>query len=327
MAAASDLPTDGGAGWRLELPANDHRVFRIGLTLSAAAPGADPPRQVMDLDVRVARAQAATREYFAWAAGRLPHVRTASKALDEFYARSALTLLMCRLERPDYMVNPFYDFGQLRGASVLWDLSFASSAIALLEPEALKGMVRAHLQSGIFTATYTGWKGTGSGWYAQSPFALLRIVNDYLARTGDTSWLDERIGQASLYEQLCEIGQELHRRYARSDGLLDFGDTTRAMLELRTTGYYHAVAATNGMASDFFHQFAGWSHARHETRAEDFERWSEQIAAGLRNQLWDQQAGWFVNLFPDGSRHLVLSYHMFDLLDSPSIREDQRQSG
>ena len=324
VAAASDLPIDGDAGWRLDVPANGHRAFRIGLAVNVVT-AAEPPRQVTDLESRVARGQAATREYLGWAAGRLPHVQTASKALDEFYARSALTMLMCRLERPNYVATPFYDFGQLRGASVLWDLSFASSTIALLEPEALKGMVRAHLQSGIFKATYTNWKGDGSGWYAQSPFALLRIVNDYLARTGNTAWLDERTGSSSLYEQLCEIGQEVHKRYAQSDGLLDFGQSTSDMLEIRTSGYYHIVAATNGMASDFFHQLAGWGQARHDARAAEFERWSQQIAGGLQKQLWDDAAGWFINLFPDGSRHLVMSYHLFDLLESPSIRQDQRQ--
>ncbi|MBA7693105.1 hypothetical protein ES703_101681 [subsurface metagenome] len=169
------------------------------------------------------------------------------------------------------------------------------------------------------------WDGTGGHWLAQSPFALLRIVRNYLAQTGDVAWLDERIGKASLYEHLCEVGQELHRRYARRDGLLDFGGGTGVMLEIRTSGYEHVVAASNGMASDYFTQLAAWGRARRDPRAAEFDLWGRQIAAALQKQLWDEDAGWFVNLYPDGSRHRVMSYHLFDLLESPSLQPEQRQ--
>jgi hypothetical protein len=44
----------------------------------------------------------------------------------------------------------------------------------------------------------------------------------------------------------------------------------------------------------------------------------------LDTTLWNDAAGWYENLYPDGSRHLVLSYHMFDLLDEPGIPEARK---
>jgi hypothetical protein len=44
----------------------------------------------------------------------------------------------------------------------------------------------------------------------------------------------------------------------------------------------------------------------------------------MNQKLWDQQNGWFVNLYPDGSRHLVLSYHQFDLLDADILSQNQQ---
>ena len=46
----------------------------------------------------------------------------------------------------------------------------------------------------------------------------------------------------------------------------------------------------------------------------------------MNEKLWDEKAGWFVNLYPDGSKHLVMSYHQFDLLDS-GILSDQAKRG
>ncbi|MFH1733066.1 MAG: hypothetical protein ABIF82_15650, partial [Planctomycetota bacterium] len=324
VAVAGDLEPDGDAGWRLDVPANGRTTARFALSVSPAA-DADPPRRLTDLDARIGRAQKATEKLLAWAAGQLPRVQTASKAFDEFYARSALTLLMCRLDRPRYVTRPFYDLGSLWGKSVLWDLSFASAAIAMLEPEALKEMVAAHIRAGIFNATYMGWDGTGGHWYAQSPFALLRIVRDYVAQTGDAAWLDERIGEATLYEHLRDIGRELHRRYARGNGLLDFGGGVAVMLEIRTCGYEHVVAASNGMAADYFAQLAAWGRERRDPRAAEFGRWGRQISEAMQKELWDADAGWFVNLYPDGSRHCVMSYHVFELLETSSLQPEQRR--
>ena len=324
VAVAGDLAPDGDAGWRLDVPVNGRTTARFALSVLPAA-DADPPRRSTDLDARVARGQRAAEERLAWAARQLPRVQTASKAFDEFYARSALTLLMCRLDRPRYVTHPFYDLGSLWGKSVLWDLSFASAAIAMLEPEALKGMIAAHIRAGIFNATYMGWDGTGGHWYAQSPFALLRIVRDTLAQTGDAAWLDERIGEAPLYEHLCDMGRELHRRYARPDGLLDLGEEAGTLLEIRTSGYEHVVAASNGMAADTFAQLAAWSRERRDPRAAEFDRWGRQISEAMQKELWDEDAGWFVNLYPDGSRHRVMSYHLFELLDTPLLQPEQRR--
>ena len=54
VAVASDLVLDGDAGWRLEVPANGHKIARFALSLSPAADG-PPPRRLTDLDARIAR--------------------------------------------------------------------------------------------------------------------------------------------------------------------------------------------------------------------------------------------------------------------------------
>jgi hypothetical protein len=45
----------------------------------------------------------------------------------------------------------------------------------------------------------------------------------------------------------------------------------------------------------------------------------------MTKELWDEKDGWFLNLHPDGSRHLVWSYHQFELLDSRMLSAAEQQ--
>ena len=119
------------------------------------------------------------------------------------------------------------------------------------------------------------------------------------------------------------MGQELEKRYARPDGLLDFGAGSEKMLEIRTDGYQHVVAATNGMAVAYFRQVATWGRERKDPDAVQFEAWAQTLQDSMNQKLWDPQNGWFMNLYPDGSKHLVLSYHQFDLLDAGILSAQQ----
>ena len=150
-----------------------------------------------------------------------------------------------------------------------------------------------------------------SYWYAQNPFAEMRIIQDYLNQTGDTAFLDHSEEGATIFEWMKRMGQEAGEAITRRpDGLLDFGAGSQRMLEIRTDGYEHVVAATNGMAIAYFRQVAEWCRERNDPDAAQFEVWAKTLQDALNQKLWDESDGWFVNLYPDGSKHLVLSYHL-----------------
>ena len=103
--------------------------------------------------------------------------------------------------------------------------------------------------------------------------------------------MDEAHGPGSL-KTLCP-----------PDGLLDFGAGSEKMLEIRTDGYQHVVAATNGMAVAYFRQVADWCRERNDPEAAQFETWSKALQDSMNQKLWDEPDGWFANLYPDGSKH------------------------
>lgn len=315
ITVASDLPIHEAEGWKWEIPGHGAGTARFAILLRQAKTAA-PDVHAPAIADKMRRADSSLRERLHWAAERLPRVVTANKAFNDLYYRSILSVLEARWERENFVVRPFHAIGAWI-FSVPWDTSYASELLAILEPEALRETFLAYIRAGVLTSSWLTWHGKPmSGWYAQNPFAILRILKDYLRQTGDFALLDFTVNGTTVLEWMKRMGRELVKRYGRPDGLLDFGEGSEKMLEIRTSGYEHVVAATNGMALAYFRQIAEWCRARQDGDAAEFNRWAGRLQQSLHEKLWNDEVGWFENLYPDGSRHLVWSYHLFDLLDA-----------
>jgi hypothetical protein len=322
VTVASDLGKAAKDGWKWEIPAHGAGTARFAILPQPLA-AAPPDTYAPDLAQRMAQADRAVRARLAWASERLPRISTASKPLDDLYYRSVLSVLDTRWERENFSVRPFYAVGTWT-FTIAWDTSYASELLALLDPEGLRDAFLNFVRAGLLTCTYIPWNGkAGEFAYAQDPFAKMRVLQDYLRQTGDTAFLDRVENGASVYEWMKRAARELRKQRARPDGLLDFGSNSNNVLEMRSDGYEHMVAATNGLAEEYFRQLADWGRARHDPEAEQFAEWVAQLQKALNDQLWNEQAGWFDNLFPDGSHHLVMSYHQFDILGTPLLSERQ----
>ena len=232
LEVASDIGPAGKEGWQINLPAKGSCTVRIALRLKQKMEPATPKFYLPDLDSRIRKSVAEHIEELQWASSQLPQIHTANASLDEFYKRSILSVLFCRRVRENFCTSPFYDLGFGRGAAVAWDTSFSSRLIAQLDPQGLIGMVKSFLRSGgALNSTYLEWNGESRGWYAQSPFALMEIVCDYLRFTGDTQALDTKIGTYTLLEYLKQAGKEFLAHYIRSNGLIDIGEGTGKCLK------------------------------------------------------------------------------------------------
>lgn len=325
VAAVCDLGPAGPEGWRMEIPARTQRTARLALRVQSPDAAVPPSYVVTDLAERIEKSQTAVRQLLQWACQRLPEVRTQNQALDEFYRRCILTVLHCRWDREGFCSRPFYDFGQCEGLSVVWDISFASEMLSILDPEGLKEALFAHFRYGIFNCTWLRWNGEGLGDYAQHPIAVMRVLNDYMRQTGDGAILDHVEREATILEWMKRMANQLQEKYARPDGLLDYGGDTMKLLEIRTSGYEHVVAATNAMTADYLRQLAQWCRSRNDPDAEKFEAAGARLQKAVNETLWNEPEGWFDNLYPDGSRHLVLSCHQFDVLDGQCVSRDRKQ--
>ena len=325
ITVVSDLPGQEKDGWRWEIPGHSKRRAYFAIVLQQAserAPGVVAP----DLAQRVERANQALRARLRWAGDTLPQVSTGDPAFDDLYRRCILSVLESRWERENFIVKPFYAVGTWI-FTIPWDTSYASEMLSILDPGGLRDAFLTYVRAGLLTSSYVPWNGNANTyWYAQNPFAEMRILQNYLTQTGDTGFLNYSVEGATVFEWMKRMGREVVKRYGRPDGLLDFGAGSEKMLEIRTDGYQHIVAATNGMAVAYFRQVADWCRERNDPEAAQFASWAQTLHEALNQKLWDEQAGWFVNLYPDGSKHLVLSYHQFDLLDTGILSQAQNDA-
>jgi hypothetical protein len=325
IAVVSSLPAHDEAGWHWVIAGHSKGAADFAI-LPQQLPAAPPAASQPDIAQREKSAGQAERDRLRWASERLPEVSTGDPAFDDLYRRCILSVLMSRWDRKNFVVQPFYAAGTWIN-TIAWDSSYASEILSLLEPAGLRKAFLLNLRAGLFENSYVPWNGEvrHSGWYAQSPFAAMRILQDYLRQTGDTSLLNQAAGSTTVFGEMKQAGGELEKRFARPDGLLDFGPGTDKMLEIGTDGYQHIVATTNGLAVAYFRQIATWCRARNDQDAAQFDQWADKLDRSIQQELWDQKEGWFVNLYPDGSRHLVWSYHLFDLLDSGMLSAPQQR--
>lgn len=311
-------------GWSLRVPPGETATAHLAvyfLPVGTARPG--PTR--LGLGAMAAEAGAALDRRLAHAAAALPQVRTPHPGLDELYYRCALSVLDSRWERPDWPLTPFYAAGEWT-FTLAWDTSFSSALIALVDPEGLRRAIAAYFKAGPLRHSYVGFEGTLGHSYTYTVFSALWVVRDYLEVTGDIGYLDEGAPTGrSVLEEMHAAIKEVRESSTAEDGLVDFGGETVHYLETRTDGYQYRVAIANLMLVDALAWFAELARARGEAAGE----WAE-AAADLKStvdrQLWDEEKKWYANAFPDGSRQMVWSYHLFDALRGYALARAQKQA-
>jgi len=324
ITVVSDLQERTTNGWEWKISGETTRTAHFGIIVQQTQTPA-PNIYAPDIAQGMAGADQAWNARLQWAAENIPQVSSDDAAFNDFYARCILSVLEARWERENFFLNPFYAVGTWT-YSVAWDTSFASELLSMLDPQGLRQTLIAYVRAGLLKSSYIPWNGkAGQYWYVQTPFAVMRILQEYLLQTGDRSILTRSVGGLSVLDQMKQAGQEMEKRFARPDGLLDFGSGSQRFLEIRTDGYQHIVAADNGLAAEYFGQIAEWCRERHDPEAAQFEKWSDRIRESMEKELWDHRKGWFVSQYPDGSRHLVWSYHLFDLLDEGVLSATQQK--
>lgn len=323
ISVVSDLRLGQDRGFRWDIGPHAKQSAIFAIQVKNVSESSSYPTNNKPIAVRLIASEQSTRQQLFWAEEALPKITTPNAALNTFYRRCIVTVLQCRWTRENFVCNPFYAVGSWL-STLAWDTSFASEMLSILDPDGLKTAFKEYLAMGL-QSSWLHWSGKKFGWYVQSPFALMRILVDLMHQSGNMELLDDIVNGTTVLNWMKRFGIVLHQRFARSDGLLDFGGKSQAVLEIRTDGYQHVVAATNALAGKYYAQLAQWSHIRCDADDSKFHQWATRIRDEMNRQLWDESEGWFDNLFPDGQRHRVWSYHLFDILDSPLLFEHQRQ--
>lgn len=277
-----------------------------------------------DIKNRMEAADKTNREKLAWAYSKLPKFSSTNKQLEKYYYRCMLSMLMSRYENPNYISDVFWAVG-MWPYTISWDTSYGSDIIAMMDSESLKGAILTDFEQVQMKKTYVGWN--GAHWdnlYIQEPFALQIMIEAYLRHTNDYSLFDTKAAGATVWEWMQRWVTELQTNYTDKLGLINVGYNTEKIIEIRTDGYNHVVPITNTLTVDLLYQMAEWANKKGDKKlAEKYTADAVKLNALVNKYLWNDEKGWFDNLYPDGTKGTIWTYHLFDLLNSEYLTDNQ----
>ena len=277
-----------------------------------------------DIDVRMEEAENTTREKLAWAYNQLPKFSSTNKQMEKYYYRCMLSVLMSRYENPNFITDVFWAVGTWP-YTISWDNSYSSDVLAMLEPESLKSTILTDFEHVRMKRTYVGWNGAyWENLYIQEPFALQIMIEAYLRHTNDYTLFQEKAAQATVWQWMQRWVTELQTNYTNDLGLIDVGYNTEKIIEIRTDGYNHVVPITNMLTVSLLYKMAEWADKNgDQTLAKNYFEDAEKLKQLVNEYLWNDEIGWFDNLYPDGKKGTIWTYHLFDLLGSEHLPEKQ----
>ncbi len=310
---SSDILTVSDKGFELSLPPDQYVTVYFAVQFySADKP--DPALTQKDIKTRMLQADKVTRDKLKWAYNKLPKLESSNAKLQEYYYRCMLSVLMSRYENPNYITNPFWAVGYWP-YTISWDTSYSSDIIAMLDPQSLREAILTDFREVKMKKTYVSWK--GAFWdniYIQEPFALQIMLEAYLRHTGDYSIFSEKAGDATVWEWMQRWLTELKTNYTNKEGLIDVGYDTQKIIEIRTDGYNHAVPIVNVLTVHLLYRMSEWAGILNDRNKENYYKDAAKLKALMNERLWNNDLGWFENLYPDGSKEAIWTNHLFDAL-------------
>jgi hypothetical protein len=213
-------------------------------------------------------------------------------------ARSWTTLMVSRWTRSNFIADPFYSSEGIDGGAVcsyLWDFSYSSRLVSRLEGQSLRPLIERFAAvedfwSGYALSPLSGrWLGV---FYAFNPYAMVKVLADYVEQSQDTAILTRPCGSTTLLGKVEHWMREFHHRHQGDDGLLDFGHN-RHLIELHTAGYEGRVPnptfehAWTLRAINQLRQQAGLA------RGVEYDTWSRTLLEAAQAAFWNDQVGWY----------------------------------
>jgi hypothetical protein len=319
---SSDIKTISDKGFELTLPPGQYVTSYFAVQFYRA--DKHPPEIVQeDISQRMIRSDQVTRSKLKWAYDRLPKLESSNTKLQEYYYRCLLSVLMSRYENPNYITNPFWAVGYWP-FTISWDNSYSSDILAMLEPSSLKEAILTDFREGKMKRTYVSWKGAfWDNLYIQEPFALQIMIEAYLRHTADFTIFTEKAGDATVWEWMQRWVTELQTNYTNKDGLTDVGYDTQKIIEIRTDGYNHVVPIVNVLTAHLLYRMSEWAALLKDRNSVNYLRDADRLKGLMNKYLWNEDEGWFDNLYPDGSKEAIWTNHLFDALGTDFLTGNQ----
>jgi hypothetical protein len=248
--------------------------------------------------------------------GHLPRLVTEDESLWKLYHAGFTNLLFARRASPDSAYgNTYLTLGGrvLPTLSFPWDTSLTSLSLALLDPDALRGLIEVWFLQDMHAHLATDYiSGHAVGpWYAVNDMAILRCAENYLRVSGDFAWLQKPIGDKKCLEHLIAHALYWKTLDKRGTGLADYGGIEN-LLEVVST-YIHEVAGMNaGNVSGMRFVAQLLDRSGDPKQASQLRSEAKDLADRINRLLYVHGKGYWRAGQPDGSFNEIR--HCYDLL-------------
>jgi hypothetical protein len=281
-------------------------VFRLAVVLTPQGEAVEGPAELAAWD-------AATRETWERRLERanqsVPQLASDIPGLEAYYRRSLISGLVCEWEHPAFVTRPFIATCGIEGGGIcsyLWDnAGYSGQMLSLL----LGGQALEHIRQMASIDMDEHYcvtpAGTGRGvWYSFSLWSFFHFAWSIITQHG-IGW--------ELYPLLKERLISDEKRLPETDGLLDYG-RQHNLLEMRGSGYEHIVPSPNAERAWCCDRLADLAERLGESDAQVWRDKAARIREKIRENLWDEETGWFACQYPDGHREIIYSIQVFNAL-------------
>jgi len=265
-----------------------------------------------------------TKDLFA----KLPRLEASNPSLVEYYNRSIVSFIINKFKVPEFVVNPYYSTGGIKGGCVgnyLWDFGGVPELLPIYDPVATKAHIKQFLQIDITKHfLFNPMDGKAGGpWYPVNQEKIILLIYHYVQATGDVGFLRETVNGKSVLDWVL-LNANFRDDLSRPAVLVDYG-TGNNHLELRKKYRYdNFYPDLNGRRYKSY-QLA-WRLGKVAGENWDYllER-AEALKVLLKETLWSPKDRWFFFMYANGVKELRYTVCIFKMIGSKVLDKEQEE--
>lgn len=267
---------------------------------------------------------------------RLPKFYSDNKDLEQIYNRSLSIFITNKAEVPDFVVNPHYGTGAVKGGctcNYLWNFGQIREILPLLDPQADRAHILQYLRTDCVDKYYAFYPMTGKpfgAWYLVNHEKITGLTYDYVKITGDTDILNVKVKEDKTVLDLmidCALfGDDITRPVA----LINYAKygSVNSHLELRRTDlgyeYSHVMPDANGRRYRTYFKVSELSKLAGKPQPYMMER-AEQLKNLLKKELWEPDIKWFSFINSKGKKDIRWTIQMYKMFEGDVLDEEEEQ--
>ncbi len=267
---------------------------------------------------------------------RLPRFYSDNKDLEQLYNRSLSIFITIKAEVPEFVVNPHYGTGAVKGGctcNYLWNFGQVRKILPLLDPESDRAHILQYLRTDCVDKYFAFYPMTGNpfgAWYLVNHEKITGLTYDYIKLTGDVDFLNVKVKEEKTVLDLmieCAVfGDDLTKPVA----LIDYAKygSVNSHLELRRTDlgfeYSHVMPDANGRRYKTFQKVSELCELAGKPQPYMIER-AGQLKRLLKEELWEPDIKWFSFINSKGKKDIRWTIQMYKLFEGKVLDEEEKQ--